>query len=84
MKKVIVLVTEGKHEIIDYATVVLFNNEKEAKEFCRINNTGFCKYWKKAEIIEEDERIELSQPTYEKDEVSSELYELDLCDLLKD
>lgn len=62
MEKTLVLVTEGKHESVDYAKVVTFASKLAALGFCEANNTGRTKYWKKAEIVEDGERVELLQP----------------------
>ena len=50
MDRVIVLVTEGKHESVDYAKVATFGNRIAALEFCKANNT--CQqYLKKGRMI---------------------------------
>ena len=67
MNRVIVLVTEGKHESVDYAKIATFENRIAALEFCKANNTGRKKHWKKAEIIEDGEQVELCQPDYYED-----------------
>lgn len=67
MDLVIVLVTEGKYESVDYAKVATFGNRIAALEFCKANNTGRTEYWKKAEIIEDGEKVELCQPDYDED-----------------
>lgn len=54
----IVMVTEGKREVIDNAWVSLFNSPEEAKEYIRkTNNTGE-KYWTKAQLVEEGIEID--------------------------
>jgi hypothetical protein len=63
MEYVVVLVTEGKNENVDFATVVTLGSYAEAEEFCKANNTGAKKYWKKAEIVSDGEQIELCNPT---------------------
>lgn len=63
--QIIVLVTEGKDDSVDYAKVVLFTDRKLAEMFVNRNNTGKIKHWKKAEIVEDGERIELYQPDSE-------------------
>jgi hypothetical protein len=60
-KPIIVLRTKGKREMADYASVHLFNSLAEAETFCREQSTGKQKYWVKAEIIEEDYTVEISQ-----------------------
>ncbi len=59
---IIVLVTRGKHESVDYAGVYLFDNMGDAQKFCKSKNTGKIKYWTKAEIIPNGIEIELSHP----------------------
>ena len=67
MERIIVLVTEGKNESVDFAKVATFGNRIAALEFCKANSTGRTKYWKKAEIIEDGERVELCQPDHDED-----------------
>lgn len=62
MTPIIVLITEGKHESVDCATVRLFLTSAEAVAFCNQKNTGKQKYWTKAEILEDGERVDLMQP----------------------
>ncbi len=64
MGSVIVLVTEGKHESVDYVKVMLFDNRTLALEFCKVNNRGPKKNWVYAEIIDAGTRIELGQADY--------------------
>lgn len=59
---IIVLVTEGKHDSVDYATVKLFEERFQAEDFCKTANTGKQKYWRSAEILRDGEQIELCQP----------------------
>jgi hypothetical protein len=59
---VIVLVTSGEHESVDYASVNLFDSESDALGFCLKQNTGPQKYWVKAEFVNQCESIELCQP----------------------
>ena len=61
----IVLETSGKHETVDYATVRIFATREDANEHCRKVATGQVKYWTEAIIVDDGERIELSQPDYE-------------------
>lgn len=61
----IVLVTEGKHETVDYVSVKVFDTMREALEFCDSKNTGKKKYWTDTTIIQSGEKIELIQPDYE-------------------
>ena len=65
MAQTIVLLTEGKHESVDYATVVLFNDRVAAIRFCKQMNTGKEKYWKNAEVVEDRVRVALGQPDWE-------------------
>ena len=62
---VIVLVTKGKNESVDYAKVMLFEKKTEAIRFCADTNTGKKKYWANADILENGEEVELCQPDYE-------------------
>ena len=64
-KQVIVLVTKGKHETVDYAQVMIFNTACLAEIYCKQTNTGKEKYWVKAEIVGEGKEIELCQPEEE-------------------
>lgn len=57
--KIIVLITSGKHESTDYARVVLFDGKNEAEDYCKRQTSGKTKYWSKAEIVKEDETIDL-------------------------
>lgn len=62
MKDYIVLVTEGKHACVDRAYVKLFSKRDEAAAFCILESTGKVKHCTNAEIVYEDEVIELTQP----------------------
>ena len=59
---VLVLVTTGKHESVDTARVFAFANYALAEAFCESRNTGKIKYWTKAEIVSDGEKVELCQP----------------------
>lgn len=67
---VIVLITEGKNESVDYATVRVFPNKIDALFFCKENATGKQKYWKACEIVGNGERIELCRPEYDGDDIN--------------
>ena len=58
----IVLKTEGKHESVDYATILTFDNFQKANEYCEKVSTGKQKHWVKAEVMYEGNTIELMQP----------------------
>jgi len=58
----IVLVTHGKHDSVDYASVHLFEDSQSASDFCQTKNTGAKKYWTKAERIADGEEVELCMP----------------------
>jgi hypothetical protein len=60
--QIIVLTTEGKHESVDYASVIIFQTIEDAIVFCNNFCTGKTKHWKHAEIVQDNERIELQQP----------------------
>ena len=59
---VIVLETSGKHESVDYATVRVFDTLEEANDYCHGVATGLVKYWTEAIVVQNGEKIELSQP----------------------
>ena len=59
---IIVLVTKGKHESVDYASVHLFDNNKEAKDFIKSTRTGPQKHWTEAEMMVDGFEVELMQP----------------------
>lgn len=67
---VIVLITEGKNESVDYATVRVFPNKRDALYFCKENTTGRQKYWKACEIVGNGERMELCRPEYDEDDIN--------------
>lgn len=58
----IVLVTKGKHECVDYAKVMLFDDETFAESFCESVRTGKVKYWTDAQIVNAGEEVELIRP----------------------
>lgn len=61
---IVILVTQGKHDSVDYAKVVIFEKDKadEANEYLKKNNTGRIKYWTKAEIMTRGDAVDLEQP----------------------
>lgn len=62
MTPIIVLVTDGKHESVDSASVRLFENKTDAEAFIALTCSGPKKYWTHAEIVEVGEVIEIHQP----------------------
>ena len=58
----IVLVTQGKHESVDYATVRTFDDLDAANMFIKKTATGKQKYWVDATLVEDGEELELTQP----------------------
>lgn len=62
MKPTIVLITEGKRESVDYATIRLFSTLSEAQDFSHNTSTGRIKYWTNAEILQDGEKVDLCQP----------------------
>ena len=64
MEKTLVLVTEGKHESVDFAKVVAFDSYLAAIEFCQATNTGRTKYWKKAELVADGVKVVLLPPDF--------------------
>lgn len=65
MEKIIVLVTEGKHDSVDYVTVLTFDDNMSALKFCKANSTGKQKYWQNAEIVKSGQKVDLGQPDFE-------------------
>lgn len=55
----IVLVTKGKNDSVDYVKVVLFDNKEDANTFVSLSCTGKQKHWQHAEIVREDEQVDL-------------------------
>ena len=54
MKKIIVLKTSGKNDIVDVVSVHLFDTRENAEKFCEENTDKDPeKYWQYCEIIEE-------------------------------
>ncbi len=54
MKKIIVLKTSGKNDIVDVVSVHLFDTREDAEKFCHENTDKEPdKYWQYCEIIEE-------------------------------
>ena len=66
MDQILVLVTEGKHEAVDYARVCTFSDLASANNFIDSINTGKKKYWVKGEVVENTKQVELGQPEDEK------------------
>lgn len=61
-EKVIVLVTRGSHEFVDYVFIMLFDTYEKANSYCLQMSTGKVKHWCKAEIVDECVPIVLEQP----------------------
>ena len=61
---IVVLVTHGKHEYVNYAQVVVFAREDQdkVKLFLQNNNTGKVKHWTKAEVMTRGDDVESEQP----------------------
>jgi hypothetical protein len=60
---IIVLITSGKSkDRPDEVTVKLFSTLGAAKRHCSCINTGYEKYWTKAEIVLDGVKEELSWP----------------------
>ena len=59
---VIVLVTKGKRESVEFATVRLFDSVTNANAFVEEVRTGPVKHWTHAEILRDDEEVELCMP----------------------
>ena len=57
--QVIVHVVEGKNDSVDYITVKFFPDTISARRFCT-ESFGGGKYWKICEVVDKDERIDLS------------------------
>ena len=61
----IVLVTKGKRESVDYASVQVFSDKLDAIEFIQANESKVqTKYWTKCELVNQGEEVELSQPEW--------------------
>lgn len=67
-KPIIVFVTQGKHESVDYAGVKLFDTLQEAEKFMAENNIGKGKYWRDCILVNSGELMELQQPDWVKGE----------------
>jgi len=66
MDKIIVLVTEGKNDRVDYAKVVLFDTKQEADVFIdTVSSKERTKYWCQAEIVYNKEQVELYSPDFD-------------------
>ena len=59
---IIVLVTTGKHESVDYAKVRLFEERFQAEEYCKQISTGKQKHWTDAVIVDDSVTVEIGQP----------------------
>lgn len=60
-----VLVTEGKHDSVDRATVVTIDDHERAEAFSDLINTdekNKGKHWKTAQIVESGRTVELTWP----------------------
>ena len=57
--KVIVLLTQGHHNITDHATVYLFDSIGDAEDFCTKNTNGKITGWVRAQIVEHAVSVEL-------------------------
>ena len=63
MKKVIVLVTHGKHDSVFTAKIKLFDSQAEAEDYVATNTSdSFEKYWVKYEIVEDGQEVDLYRP----------------------
>lgn len=60
----IVLVTKGKREAVDYATVKLFSNKDDALKYIECTSELGKKYWTKAELVSDSVEIELVDGYY--------------------
>lgn len=59
MEKIIVIVAEGKgREGADFITPKLFNTKEEAERYIESVNDSESKYWTRAEIVDNGERVE--------------------------
>jgi len=62
---ILVLVTNGKNDSVDYVKVVTFQERFLAEKYItHISTDLYCKHWIKAKIVKEGEQVEL-YPTYE-------------------
>ena len=59
---IIVLVTAGKHERVDYAKIIHFDTLSEAQDFVNVSCTGKQKHWQIAQIINVGASVELCSP----------------------
>lgn len=62
-EKIIVLETSGKWDSVENIKIKLFDNEKDAKEYCKKTTDDPMdeKYWRFAEIIDENTSYEPSR-----------------------
>ena len=60
-EKVLVLITVGKNESVDYVTVREMER-REAENYCMVNSTGRQKHWQECQIIQLDQTVEVGQP----------------------
>lgn len=56
---IIVLVTWGKHDSVDRASVRLFESPAAAQDFCTATHAPEGKHWTKCEILRDGDEIEL-------------------------
>ncbi len=63
-EKVLVLITNGKYESVDYVTVREMERH-EAGNYCMVNSTGRQKHWRECEIIRLDQTVSVGQPDYD-------------------
>jgi hypothetical protein len=59
---IIVLVTAGKHERVDYAKIIHFDTLSEAQDFVDVSCTGKQKHWQIAQIVNVGAFVELCPP----------------------
>lgn len=60
-EKVLVLITAGKNESVDYVTIREMEY-MEAVNYCMVNSTGRQKHWQECQIIQLDQTVEVCQP----------------------
>lgn len=63
MKTIIVLETSGKSQDVDNVRIKLFDNKIDAEKYCKEKTDDPMneKYWRYAEIIEEDHEYEVAR-----------------------
>ena len=60
-EKVLVLITAGRNESVDYVTVREMEKQ-EAETYCFTGSTGRQKHWRECQIIRLNQTIEVGQP----------------------